>query len=558
MPFGAMEGLRRLVRRQLAARSRPDAGEGPPPVDHLRVEAEGECLPSRIYRRLDDNEKWLRMALGDPADLVVRRCEVRKGRGETQEALVCYLQAMADPGAVSDVIIRAVTYEAGVLGTPDRAFPGRPVLVHAGELRRVGEWREVLYGLLSGDTVLFLEGEERALLCGTRGFETRKLEEPTLESTMKGPREGFVESISVNATLLRRWVKTPRLRLRRLILGDLANLAVEVAYIEGVAGRELVSELLSRLERIKIEDPMGSNAVSEFISDAPASPLPLVLATERPDRAAAALVQGRAIVLVDNTPFALIVPCDLGSLLTSSEDYYVNPYFAFLNRTLRLLGLAITVLAPGAYVALTTYHAEMLPTAFFLRLQAAREGVPLPSLAEAVIMGATFELLREAGLRMPRQVGQAVSVVGALVIGDAAVRAALISPIMLVVLGITAITSFAIPGYVALLALWFPRLLFTLAAGSLGIFGLAAALMVALYYVLSLRSFGVPFAFPYIPTTLADFKDVILRVPWWAMVRRPSQLGRGEPMRMPYPQPPGPPPPPGRPAKGKRRGGGER
>jgi len=339
-------------------------------------------------------------------------------------------------------------------------------------------------------------------------------------------------------------VKSPRLRVRRLILGDLTNLRVEVLHIEGLAGRELVEELYARLERIKLEDPLGSNAIAEFISDSPLSPLPLVMVTERPDRAAGALLNGRVVILVENTPFALIAPSNLGLVLTSAEDYYVNSLFAFLNRILRLTGLFTTLLAPALYVALTTFHAEMLPTAFFLRLQAAREGVPLPSVAEAILMGATFELLREAGLRMPRQVGQAISVVGALVIGDAAVRAGVISPIMLVVVGITAIAGYAIPGYVALLSMWLPRLLYTLLAGTLGLFGVAAGVMVTMYYTLSLRSFGVPFAFPYLPSTLSDFKDMLVRAPWWAMVRRPSQLARGEPMRMPRPQPPHPPYPP--------------
>jgi len=556
MPFGSIRYLRRLVRGHFAARSRPDAGEAPPPADRLRVEAEGEYLPCGIYRRVEDNEKWLKGALGNSSDLVLRRCQVLGQRGVPRDALVCYLEAMADPAAVADVIIRAVSYEAGLLGTATRVTPkGEPLLVHVGSVRWVTEWRQVLDGVLSGDTVLFLEDEDRALLCGTRGFQSRAVEEPMLESTLRGPREGFVESISVNLTLLRRRVKTPRLRFHRLILGDLTNLRVEVAYIEGLAGRELVGELLSRLKRIKIEDPLDSNSLAEFISDTPASPVPLVLATERPDRAAAALAQGRIVILVDNAPYALIVPCDMGTVLTSPEDYYINPYFAFLNRFLRLLALGITLLAPGVYVALTTYHPEMLPTAFFMRLQAAREGVPLPTLAEAVIMGGTFELLREAGMRMPRQVGQAISIVGALVIGDAAVRAGVISPIMLVVLGITAITSFAIPGYVVLLAMWLPRLLFTLAAGVLGIFGLAAVVTVTLYYSLSLRSFGIPYLYPYLPTSLSDLKDLIFRAPWWAMVRRPSQLARGEPMRMPYPQPPGPPRARGR---AGQRGGGRR
>lgn len=545
MPFRPVQFLRRLAKRHFTARNLPDAGEGPPPADRLRVEAEGEYVPSVIYRRLEDNERWIRSLLGDSSDLVLRRTQVLGGKGTgPREALVCYLEAMADPAAVADVIIRAVSYEAGMLGSHVRSAPGaEPLLLHAGSLRLVREWREVLHGVLSGDTVLFVEGEDRAVLCATRGFETRSIEEPALESTLKGPREGFVESISVNLSLLRRWVKTPRLCFHRLILGDLVNLRVEVAYVKGLAGPELVEEVLSRLRRIKLEDPLGSNAVAEFISDTPLAPVPLVLATERPDRAAAALTEGRVVILVDNTPYALIVPCDMGMVLTSPEDHYVNSLFAFLNRTLRLLSLVITLTAPGLYVALTTFHAEMLPTAFFMRLQAAREGVPLPSLAEAVIMGAVFEILREAGLRMPRQVGQAISVVGALVIGDAAVRAAIISPIMLVVVGITAITAFAIPGYVALVAMWLPRLLFTLVAGILGIFGMAAAVTVGLYYTLSLRSFGVSYWYPYLPLTLSDLKDLVFRAPHWAMVRRPSQLARGEPFHMPYPQPPHPPHP---------------
>jgi len=530
-----------LAARYLGARSSPEAGEGSPPADRLRVEAEGAYAPCRLYRSLDANERWLRATLGDSSDLVLRRTELLGPRGTQREVLICYLEAMADPAAISDVVLRSLTCEAATVGAQvPRGRPVEPLLVRAGSVRWTREWPELLHAVLSGDTAVMFEGEGRALLCSTRGFETRSLEEPTLEWTLKGPREGFVESISVNLSLVRRWVKTPRLRFRRLAVGDLVNLRVEVAWVEGLAGKELVDELLERLQRIKMEDLLGSNALAEFISDSPVPVMPLVLATERPDRAAAALLEGRVLLLVDNTPYVLIVPCDMGMVLSSPEDHYVNPLFAFLNRTLRLLALVVTLTAPGLYVALTSFHTEMLPTAFFLRLQAAREGVPLPSLAEAIVMGVGFELLREAGLRMPRQVGQAVSIVGALVIGEAAVRAAVVSPIMLVVVGITAITTFAVPGYVALLSIWVPRLLFTLAAGVLGIFGLAATGMVALYYVLSLRSFGIPYCYPYIPANFSDFKDALLRVPAWAMVRRPAQLAQAEPMRMPHPQPPHP------------------
>ncbi|HHY96153.1 MAG TPA: spore germination protein, partial [Firmicutes bacterium] len=230
--------VKRHLHGQLAARTEPDAGEETPPSDRLRVEAEGDFAPMRIYPRLEDNEAWLKKVLGAPSDLVIRRCQTRAGGDAAErQALICYLEGMADPGAVSESLIRALAFEAAMLGgknkpgdrkRADRKAAEPPLIVHAGSVIWVNEWAQVLHGVLSGDTVIFLEGQAKAVLCGTRGFETRGIEEPGLESTLKGSREGFVESASVNLTLIRRWVKSPRLRVRRLILGDLTNLRVEV------------------------------------------------------------------------------------------------------------------------------------------------------------------------------------------------------------------------------------------------------------------------------------------------------------------------------------------
>jgi spore germination protein KA len=263
-----------------------------------------------------------------------------------------------------------------------------------------------------------------------------------------------------------------------------------------------------------------------MIVDNPYSLFPQVITTERPDRAAAALAEGRVVLITDTTPFALILPATLAMLLQSPEDYYHPHGISTAIRWLRYLAFIISVAASPLYVAVTTFHQEMIPFKLLLSVAAAREGVPLPAVLEAIVMEGVFELLREAGIRLPRPVGQAVSIVGALVIGEAAVTAGVVSPLMVIVVATAGIASFATPSYELAIPLRILRFPLMVLAGSLGLFGLTAGLLAVLIHLSGLRSFGVPYLAPLAPLKFGEWKDVLWRAPLWMMHTRPETAKR--------------------------------
>lgn len=313
-----------------------------------------------------------------------------------------------------------------------------------------------------------------------------------------------------------------------------------VTYIEGLVEPSLVTEVNSRLSRIEIDGILESGYIEELIEDQPSSPFPQILSTERPDVVCGNLLEGRIAILVDGTPFVLIAPTTLFSLLQSSEDYYQRSLASTAIRWLRYFFTAMSFVLPSLYVALITYHHEMVPTSLLISMASSREAVPFPALVEAMIMEVTFEALREAGVRLPKQVGAAVSIVGALVIGQAAVQAGLVSAPMVIVVAITGIASFMIPHYIAGISIRLLRFPMMLLAGTLGLLGIMLGVIMAVVHLCSLRSLGVPYLSPVGPLRVQELKDTLVRAPWWMMDTRPKLLGEANPHRQAPGMKPGP------------------
>lgn len=379
---------------------------------------------------------------------------------------------------------------------------------------------EVIQGLLSGQTALFMEGAREALLLETFGAESRSVQQSETEVTVRGPREGFVERIGVNVSLLRRKLKDENLRIEAMHLGKRTHTTINIAHIEGVANPKLVKEVKRRLQSIDIDGILESGYIEQLIEDAPLSIFPTIGATEKPDKLAGKLLEGRVGILVDGTPFVLTVPYLFVEAFQNPEDYYSRPYYTTVVRLLRYLAFYFSTSLPAFYVAIQSYHQEMVPTMLLISMSAGREGIPFPVIIEALGMGIVYEILREAGIRMPTTVGQAVSIVGALVVGQAAVEAGIISQVMVVIVALTAISGFLVPPMTAPVALL--RLYFLITTSLLGMFGWLMSLLAVLIHLISLRSFGIPYLSPLIPTNIGDLKDGIIRSPLWSMVSRPS------------------------------------
>lgn len=392
----------------------------------------------------------------------------------------------------------------------------------------------------TGSTLLLMDQEQIGAAIQLVGYEKRSIEEPSSEQVVKGPRDGFTETISVNIPLIRRRIKDPNLKMKTLKIGRSSQTDVSMMYIKDLANETLVEEVYNRLKRIDIDGVIETQYIEELIEDHPTSPFPQILSTERPDTCAASLLEGRVIILVDGSPFVMIAPTTLLSLLQSSEDYYQRYVLGSAIRLLRFLYVGISLLLPSLYVAVLSYHQEMLPTKLIISISTSREIVPFPAIVEALIMEVTFEALREAGVRLPKQIGSAVSIAGALVIGQAAIQAGIVSPPMVMVVALTGIASFTIPRYnlgATFRLLRFPMIVL---AGTLGILGIMLGLLLILTHLCTLRSFGVPYLSGMAPMQKTSMKDFLIRAPWWMQSTRPHFTGKYNKFRQGPNQKPGP------------------
>ena len=398
------------------------------------------------------------------------------------------------------------------------------------EIEKSSDMDTLVSSVLQGNALLILDHFEEALMIDVSEIEYRSTEEPASEPVVRGPREGFTESLEKNCTLIRKRITSPKLKFTFREIGSITKTKIGICYIEGVASEKILKELHLRLDKIDIDGIIESEYIEEFIQDASLSIFKTIGNTERPDVAAAKLLEGRIVLLCNGTPFALTLPFVFIEYLQANEDYYQGFLYASFNRLLRHLAFFLTTSTPALYIALTTYHQELIPTPLILSIASARQGVPFPTVVEAMIMLIGFEILREAGVRLPKPVGQAISIVGALVLGDAAVAAKLISAPMVIVVAATGITSFMLPKMLS--ATLMIRFIFLFLAAFLGLYGYMFGVIGLGIYLVSVRSFGVPYMLNINNmTSLDEIKDTSLRIPWWMMHRRPKEIGKKNPHR---------------------------
>jgi spore germination protein KA len=332
--------------------------------------------------------------------------------------------------------------------------------------------------------------------------------------------------------MIRRRLKTTKLKFESIKVGKLSKTEVVITYLDSIAQQSIVEEVRSRLHEINIDAIEDSGYILEFIEDNPYSLFPQVLQTERPDRVVGSLLEGRIGIIVENSPFALIVPVTFFQMMNSPEDYYGRFIMTSFIRFIRYLFLLVALLFPAIYIAVTTFHHELLPTNLLFSVAASREKVPFPAVIEALLMEITFEALREAGLRLPRPIGSTVSIVGALVIGQAAVEAGIVSAPLVIVVSTTGIASFMFPSYPLTGAIRLLRFLMIFLAATLGFYGILLGVLFILVHLVQLRSFGVPYLSPIAPFNFNNLKDIFVRAPWWKMNERPEQVGKRNLMRL--------------------------
>jgi spore germination protein KA len=483
-----------------------------------------------LFPELERNLEAMKGKFVTNTDIIMKRM-VNRGSSRRKMA-VLYIQGIVDHTIMNRDLIRPLlTPDFGQLQAPDRQGGPESLIRYlmeeylpVGGMIEVDSFETVMEYLFRGFTIVLLDGCGTAIAANTTGGEKRHVEEPSSQTVIRGPKEGFTENLRTNLSLIRRRIKSPRLSSELLRIGKMTQTDVVLVYIEGIAKEETVLEIRSRIERIDTDSILEGTYIEEFIQDSTFSPFPTIINTERPDAAAAGLLEGQIVIIVDGSPFVLLAPVPFVSFFQSSEDYYQRADIATFLRMIRFASYFISMMLPALYIATTTFHQEMLPTPLLISLAAQREGVPFPAIIEALLMELTFEVLREAGVRMPRAIGPAISIVGALVLGQAAVSAGLVSAAMVIVVSFTAISNFVIPSISMSISARLLRFAMMFLAGTLGLFGIMSGIMIILFHMAGLRSMGVLYLSPLTPTRFKDMKDILLRFPRWSMTTRPSYL----------------------------------
>jgi spore germination protein KA len=483
----------------------------------------GAKLPSD---RLELNVRYLRDLFTGDETLIFRKLENSRGKRTFQFCLV-YADGMVDNRLVNQDVIRPLLEfriepdeNASLIDTVQMQT------MFSDDVKKTDEVEKLIQGIVYGDTVLLADGCQQALILNTKGFTLRSIEEPESERVIRGPREGFNESILTNLSMLRRKIRTQDLKFKFLTFGKRTKTKACICYLDSVVNRSVLMELERRLEKINIDGMLDTNYITEIIKDASYSAVKTVGSTERPDIVAAKLLEGRVALFLDGTPVVLTVPHLFIEHFQADEDYYLNYVFGSVDRILRITAFVLSLCAPAFYVAMVTFHQEMLPTPLLMSVFTSRQGVPFPTALEVILMLVVFEMLRESGARMPGIMGQTLSIVGALVIGQAAVDAKIVSAPVVIVVALAAICGLMVTrlkGYIII-----HRFFLLACACVLGLYGLLLGLLVMLTGLFSMTSFEIPIMSGVYAKSAQNYKDIYIRAPWWTMLKRPKFLSENK------------------------------
>lgn len=450
-----------------------------------------------------------------------------------KRALIIYIDGLTDRNTQNLAVLEPLmVLDAGIAeGSFSKKDAGDPMaivfdkLLPSHQIIKNDTVDETVNGILDGSSVLLVDGSSCALIIETKGWEHRGVEKPANEHVVRGPQEGFTETFRANTASVRRYIKDPKLVTEIVRVGKRSRSLVAIMYIKDIVNPKLVEEVKYRVQSVATHSDYISETgtLEEFIEDHPKSLLPQMLSTERPDRVAAHLREGYVSIVMANSPYSLVVPATFTIFLHAAEDYYLRWPFGNFLRLIRSASIFIALLLPAIYIGMINYHQEMVPTDLLLSIASARESVPFPALVEILFMEFSFELIREAGIRIPSVIGPTIGIVGALILGQAAVAASIVSPILIIIIAITAISSFVVPNYNASFAVRLLRFAFIALAGFLGFFGIAFGIFIFALHLASMTSFGVPFLTPIAPYKPKN-KDRVLRPPMFDQKYRPVFL----------------------------------
>lgn len=480
-----------------------------------------------VSENIKENIKAYQQIYKDCSDIKMR--EMMLGKKKNVRCFLAYIEV-----AVNNILME--TTALGRLLSYLEQAPGEEIIeildknaLGIADVTPFETMEETAQGMLTGDAILFVDGYPKALKISDKGYPNMGVTEADSEKVIRGSNEGFADSIKVNTALIRKRVRSTKVKVKEMRPGVRSHTNVNLVYMEDLAYPEIIAEVEKRLNRYEIDGVLDSGVIEQLAEEKWYSPFPQFQTTQRPDRAAMAILEGRVVVLSDNSPVALILPTDYNSFIKTSDDYYNRWEVATFGRILRYIASFFAMTFPGLYLAVTNFHTQVLPTTLLLSFQAARQGVPFPAVFEVLLMEISFELLREAGVRLPGAMGNTIGIVGGLIIGQAAVEANLVSPIVVIIVAFTALCSFAIPNEEFAFSFRILKFAFIAVCAWLGYFGFLISLLMVLIHLSHLTSFGIPYLMPFVGPELTgyeDQRDFLWRFPLRKITKRPIYAKR--------------------------------
>jgi Bacillus/Clostridium GerA spore germination protein. len=469
-----------------------------------------------VSTNIEENEAYLREQFHHCSDFIIRSFKLK----DDTLLLIAYLDGMIRVQSVEENILKPLIYSDSSLGLDRLESLTERIRSKWLPLTKVetdDTKDKLVQHILQGCLALLVEGEASALIAQVQDFETRSIQEPRKEAALRGSKEGFVESLRTNTTMIRRRIIHTDLKTESFTIGKYTQTEVALVYVQGLVDEKVLAAVRDKLDNIETDGIIDSAYIEEWIEDSSFSLFSQVQNTERPDIVTASLLEGRVAILTNGTPFVLILPITFWSGLQSADDYFERFVFVLLTRTIRYIMTFVAFALPAIYVALSTFHPEMVPSYLMIGISTARESSPFPTFIEVFLMLFVFDALQEAGVHLPNQLGPVVSILGALVIGQAAVEAGIISTPIIIVVSLTGVASYTIPRYSASLPFRLIRYLFLGITGLLGFVGFAYGIIFLMIHMVMLESFGTPYLYPLAPFDGKRIKDIIIRYPFWVL-----------------------------------------
>lgn len=472
-----------------------------------------------MLANIDEIIKRIKKETNNLGDIIYREKIIHR-----KKVCIIYNEPLNSSDKISDFIVRSLNHISDRKITSIGIFDAIKNDISNFKVKEIETYEDLCFYLHRGFTILLIEGETTGLVLETKANNARSVGTPETENTLRGSKDAFVEEYQINLGLIKRRIKTNDLWIDSMTVGKYTKTQVGVLSIHGIVKPELVRLIVERLKRINIYGIINSDMIKNTIEQENKSVFPTIQTTERPDIVAKALLSGKVAIVVDNSPYVLILPAVLNDFFKTMEDVYGKSLNVTFTRILKFLAFFIAILTPGIYIALITYNQEMVPTDLLVNFATQRDGVPFPAFVECALMLVCFEILRESDLRVPTFTGSSLSIVGALILGEAAVNAGIVSPIMIIVVSITAISSLPFTETEMTNGLRWYRILFMIGGTFLGIVGIIIVFIGFLIKITSIKSFGKPYLLPYAPTDETGLKNGIIKFPLKSMKKRPSYL----------------------------------